>query len=191
MSLASGRHRPLANRRNRECRHSLAIVLGTLAVAALGDRPTPVPRDLSLAPAATTPERALVTSPSGDPARCAQVWPARVAVRGRLQQEVDAGPPGYGETPRQDRRDTLLVLVLPAPLAVCVDSVDRPDRPAVVQVSRIQLGRSPVRAPIGTVVIVYGALAPRTWGGHRTPVVLEVDSIPGPRLPHGDRDRTS
>src|SRR5215218_2608768 len=151
--------------------HWLGIV-GVLAVAACRDRAAPTPRDVSLGPASTTPDRPLVTLPPGDPTRCAQLWPAHVAVRGWLHHEVHLGPPGYAETPRQDRRDTVLVLAFPAPLVVCVDSVDRPGRPAVVGVSRIQLNRSPAEAPANAQVTVVGTMMPAAYGWHYTPVVL-------------------
>jgi len=166
-----------------------------VAIALLGsacDARTPPPRDLALAPAATATAPATIARPPGDPAYCAQIWPARVAVRGQLRREVHPGPPGYGETPLQDRRDTIVVLILPAPLAVCVDSVDRPGRPAFRTVDRLQLTRSVPRVVSGALVTVFGTLTPAAWGWHHTPVILEVDSIPALAPPRGgDGERTS
>ena len=168
---------------------SLGILIGVLAGAGCRDRPAATPRDVTLGSASTTPDRPLMAPPPpGDPSRCAQVWPAHVAIRGRLQHEVHPGSPGYGETPKLDRPDTVLVLALPVPLAVCVDSVDRSGQPAVVEVRRLQLNRAPGTAPAAAPVTVYGTLTRAAYGWHYTAVVLEVDSIPALVPPgHGPR----
>jgi hypothetical protein len=111
---------------------------------------------------------------------CLPRWPARVAVSGTLRREVHPGPPGYGETPSEDERDTVVVLVPDRALTACADSADaaRGVRPRSLR--RIQLVHVPrsTLAAVGSHVTVYGGLDEATWGSHFTPFVIFTDSIP-------------
>src|SRR5258708_6462662 len=53
---------------------------------------------------------------------CLPVQPSKLWLSGTLKQEVRLGPPGYGETPERDEKDTILVLHLDAPVRVCADN---------------------------------------------------------------------
>jgi hypothetical protein len=114
-----------------------------------------------------------------DTTRCLRQMPARVVARGQLRKEVHLGPPGYGETPQQDERDTIVVLVLPRPISVCVDPHSG-DTSAVIHATALQLIYPPrnVLDRIGEEFTVYGRLEEAVWGWHFTNVVLHVDSIP-------------
>jgi hypothetical protein len=104
-----------------------------------------------------------------------------------LRQEVHLGPPGYGESPSEDRRDTIIVIVPPRPVPVCPgpDSATR----TMLRVADLQLLNVPhsILAASGREVTAYGTLEEATWGWHYTPILLRVDSIPVLRLPRPSR----
>ena len=110
---------------------------------------------------------------------CVSVWPERVELRGTISVEVHPGPPGYGETPAEDRRDSIVVLTISAPLAVCGDSNATNSFPPV-KTARFQVTGNAHEAlsHAGRHVTVYGSLTPAVWGWHYLKVILEADSIP-------------
>jgi len=118
-----------------------------------------------------------------DTTQCLHQLPARVVARGRLRKEVHLGPPGYGETPEQDRRDTILVLVVSHPIPVCADP-ERGDTAGAVLAQALQLVYAPRNGleHIGETVMVFGGLEEAVFGWHYTNVVLHVDSIPQLRV---------
>jgi hypothetical protein len=111
---------------------------------------------------------------------CANLAPAKVRLSGVLKVEEHRGPPGYGETPKLDTRDTVVVLVVDQPVAACGDSSLGPDASATVNATRFQLGRvsRDLIGKGGTSVTVFGELRHRVWGFQRTQIVIDVDSIP-------------
>jgi hypothetical protein len=90
------------------------------------------------------------------------------------------GPPGYGETPAKDERDTIVVLVLPIALKVCIVPRPRSDTGSIYAATRLQLRGAPrtVLEHIGNTVTVFGKLSEAVWGGEFTRIVLYTDSIP-------------
>ena len=171
----------------------LAILLVTgLAVLACpsSGRNSQPPRNITLLethpPHSTQLDTALQSI--ADTTHCLRQMPARVVARGRLRKEVHLGPPGYGETPERDERDTIVVLVLPTSISVCSDPL-RGDTVPVVHSSALQLVYAPrkVLDHTGEEFTVYGRLEQAVWGWHFTNVVLHVDSIPdlpGKATPH-------
>jgi hypothetical protein len=140
-------------------------------------------------PVANPPPRHVLSEPQHDAAGrpCIGLDPAGTAVRGRLRMEVHLGPPGYGETPKSDERDTIVVLVLPNPLRVCADTASAirgTSDSGSSEVDRFQLAGVPksIWSNVGDSVTVYGALRGREWGWHFTPVILWADSIPDLRI---------
>lgn len=118
---------------------------------------------------------------------CVRLEPAGVAIQGQLLTEVHVGPPGYGETPAADERDTVVVVQARAPLRVCADTaaVAAATPGSSAEITRFQLQgvSAAVWSHIGEIVTVYGALQVREWGAHFTPIILWVDSIPALRAP--------
>jgi hypothetical protein len=170
-------------------RRLTATVLAALATAC-GER-ADQPRSLELLPrSAAGPEirapgdtQSYATTAAGAP--CVRQWPARVQLRGVLDREVHLGPPGYGETPEQDSRDTIAVLALPVTLHVSQDSSAQSGGANCLEVVRLQLVGHPRSAldRLGDTMTVFGTLEERAWGWHYTPVILRVDSIPKPVVP--------
>jgi hypothetical protein len=66
-----------------------------------------------------------------------------VALSGTLVREVRLGPPGYGENPATDERDTIAVLQLRRELALCRDSVPGLQSEAPLRGRRISLRHVP------------------------------------------------
>ena len=111
---------------------------------------------------------------------CVNLGPAKVALSGVLRVEEHRGPPGYGETPKLDTHDTVVVLVVDRSVAACGDSSLGPDASATVNATRFQLGRisGDLVREGGKRVTVFGELRHRVWGFQRTKIVIDVDSIP-------------
>lgn len=111
---------------------------------------------------------------------------AQVSLVGRLRSEEKWGPPGYGETPDQDRRVTIYVLELDRPEVVCADPALEQNSRGESRVSRLQVtGRvdpEKLEASVGRRLTVWGALVHQAWGSDYTPVLIRVDSIPELRI---------
>ena len=160
----------------------MALVTALAVLACPSSRRDSQPRRnltfLKIQPPHSTPIDTTLQS-IADTTHCLRQMPARVVARGRLRKEVHLGPPGYGETPQRDERDTIVVLVLPRSIPVCAVP-HRGDTVAVVHASALQLVYAPrnVLDHMGEEFTVYGRLEEAVWGWHFTNVVLHVDSIP-------------
>jgi hypothetical protein len=151
------------------------------------ERPQASP-DLALAGAQSSmsADTGSVTQPSTVRGDC--VTPGKLALRGVLQREVRLGAPGYGETPKRDRRDTVVVLRLAAPLTLCPDSAEHRTAASPVHTRRIALRAGLLGIPRGALatgrtVTVYGTLGEASFAWEYGPLVLWVDSIPALRPP--------
>jgi hypothetical protein len=164
-----------------------ALVFAFAVVAACSDLP-PSESTLEILPAQFAPAQdsaaalAQARAVAAD-SSCVPLRPTRVSVTGVLRREVHLGPPGYGETPSHDERDTILVVELLTSIPVCPDFAQNP-RDTVARVQRLQLTgpASEGFKPIGSRVRVYGSLTRAVRGTDFLPVVLWADSIPGLRL---------
>ena len=118
-----------------------------------------------------------------DPSGC--ITPGRIVLRGTLRREVHLGPPGYGENPATDERDTIVALVLPKPFALCRDSTVGSARATAVVDRRVTLWhvtRSALEG-IGQTVTAYGTIYEAAFLHEFGPLVLQVDSVPDLQLP--------
>ena len=107
-----------------------------------------------------------------------------IAVEGVLHVGEFIGPPNYGENPDSDRIERSYVLQLPAPLSTQVRNDN--SLSGLTQESRttyfIQLVVLKNEQPfakklIGKKVKVVGTLSERITGHHRTPVLVQVQSL--------------
>ncbi len=80
------------------------------------------------------------------------------------------GPPGYGETPRQDRRLQVAILHLPSPIDVCAGQASE----ALHRVTQIQLQDLTSRSARDKHVRVRGTLHQAVLGGEYTDAVMGV-----------------
>jgi hypothetical protein len=110
---------------------------------------------------------------------CLPVQPAMLWLDGILKQEERLGPPGYGETPSQDEKDTILVLYLRHPVRVCADPTPGARHPAVDSINAIQLaGRiGGLSSQSDQEIGVYGTLFHADFGPQFTDVLMEVKRI--------------
>jgi hypothetical protein len=106
--------------------------------------------------------------------------PGVIRLRGALRREVHFGPPGYGENPETDERDTIIALILRSPLRLWPDSASGERRPAAISDRRITLWHVTESAldAIGKTVTVYGFLHEASFAHEFGPLVMQVDSIP-------------
>ena len=113
---------------------------------------------------------------------CLPLHPQRVALTGVLRREVHLGPPGYGETPAEDERDTILVIELPRAIAVCPD-LAQTRHDSVVHVRKLQVtGRAGEGfGALGLSVTVFGTLSRAVWGTDFLPAGIRADSVPALR----------
>ncbi len=97
-------------------------------------------------------------------------------LRGRLERRVHLGPPGYGESPTIDTRDTSWIVLLPAALPPC----DATDESADSARREVQLVVPPanVHELLGETIEVHGRLGQASLGWQRTPFVIFIDSVP-------------
>ena len=169
----------------------LAFVISPICSGCRSERSDPE-RDLTLLPA---PPANAGLHRTARPARsdCVEQLPQRVALTGTVQREVRLGPPGYGETPAQDRRDTILVLTPARPIPVCNDPEIDAGGPSVITAGHLRLlGKlDPHRYAPGATLTVYGGFGQTVFGWHYTPVVFHVDSVVSGRAKAHDGRRST
>ncbi len=112
-------------------------------------------------------------------ARCLAYEPAQVTLTGELTSRVVPGPPDYRSIARGDHPETVVILVLDAPVCVRGDPSSRSNSQGHAQVAEVQLvvRGSAWRALRGKRVRVSGSLFAGNSGHHRTPVVLTVRGL--------------
>ena len=108
---------------------------------------------------------------------CAPLSPTKIHLTGRLAREVHLGPPGYGENPKTDEKDTVLVLVLSERVRGCTSERSHGGDTASTHIQLLGHAREGF-FHIGESITVYGELSEAEWGWHFTPLVFETDSIP-------------
>jgi hypothetical protein len=110
---------------------------------------------------------------------CSRFGRSDVTFRGTVTRQVRLGPPGYGETPKRDRRDTIIVLHLDAPLVVCADSTINSASCEFRNLREVQLtGRiQGLESLVATKLTVRGVLLRAELPWHYTPVVLRIDNV--------------
>jgi hypothetical protein len=110
-----------------------------------------------------------------------------ITLRGKLIQRTFYGPPGFGETPAIDKRDTVFVLNLaqpitvePTPDAAARGSVDLDVRRHLKQIQLFifPIGRMvEARKMLGKKVIVIGTLSDAIAPGQHTGATMDVDKL--------------
>src|ERR1044071_1778577 len=118
---------------------SIRVFICALILTTSCNQPPREPADLRLAVQQSTRTPSIELRPQArmQPSGC--LSPGSIRLRGVLRKELHAGPPGYGENPATDERDTVVALVLPAPVALCRDSVSGKPREAPLVGRRISL----------------------------------------------------
>lgn len=112
---------------------------------------------------------------------CLALQPEQVTLRGVVRKEQRLGAPGYGETPKLDKKDTILVLRADDSVSVCADTTSRQDA-KLSGLRDIQLmGHvDNIDALLGQEITVRGTLFVAELAWQYTPVVLRVDQLVSP-----------
>ena len=109
---------------------------------------------------------------------CLHYEPDTAAVTGRLARHTFYGPPGYGESPSMDARETGFYLELPAPVCASGGREEK-ETGARRGVRRIQLvldsaGYARLRPSVGQRVTLRGTLFADVTAHHHAPLLLQV-----------------
>ena len=107
---------------------------------------------------------------------CLKFEPAKVTLTGVIHKRVDFGPPGYGENPKHDSKETHLYLHLDKDACVDADPTDDINDEAVDKTSLVQMvyfvGQPFNRAWLDKRVSVTGTLFHAHTGHHLTPALI-------------------
>lgn len=107
-------------------------------------------------------------------------YPTVVELKGTLRVKLYYGPPNYGENPKTDAKEEMLILTLSKPVSVRgnPDPEAKFDRQSVKNIRKIQLVLTmPDKKFIGKTVLVKGTLFHAFTGHHHTDVLMNVRSI--------------
>ena len=120
----------------------------------------------------------LVAFSADEPSSYLKYEPARVSLKGRLVEKVFFGPPGYGEDPKNDRKERQYILILNAPINLEADR-DNPSEKNVREVTIVVLDfkKVPVKRYLDKAVRVDGTLFHAVTGHHNTPVLITASRV--------------
>jgi hypothetical protein len=140
---------------------------------------------LAFSPAAmpAVPEIPDAIDPS---APCLNYDDAAVTISGTVFSRIYFGPPGYGETPAQDRRERATLLLLDAP--ICVKTSPHPEldnnsfegNVILIQLAAVHVKPELLEKAHGQRATARGSLFHQLTGHHRTVVLMDVHSIEVP-----------
>ncbi len=105
--------------------------------------------------------------------------PTVVELTGKLVTKVFYGPPGYGEDPKTDSKETAVILLLEKPIKVIAEEKDEfnETRANVKEVQIIDLIDLDLSPYYHKRVKVTGKLSSSITGHHHTPVLIEIDKV--------------
>jgi hypothetical protein len=109
---------------------------------------------------------------------CLSYEPAQVQLSGKVSKKEAYGPPGYGEDPAHDRRESYFVLALTTPICVSADPKSPVNNESETDVREVQLlylsGHTLQGAWLNRNISVRGTLFHQVTGHHRTKVLITV-----------------
>ena len=129
------------------------------------------------------------TAQKGPPTRTAPPYrydTAGVRLEGTLSERKEYGPPGYGETPAKDKRETIFVLKLSSPVSVQpaanAEASGSASLDPVKNVGEVQLfiprpQVANVRKLLGKVVVAVGTLNEAAAPSQYTKVWLDTKTV--------------
>jgi hypothetical protein len=106
---------------------------------------------------------------------CLRYEPDTARVTGKLTRRIFYGPPGFGEDPKNDARETGFYLELLSPLCMYGSddiNVAKTDV-RLIQILLDQHGYERLRPSIDRVIILRGTLSGAITGHHHAPILLE------------------
>jgi hypothetical protein len=109
---------------------------------------------------------------------CLPYEPETVVLTGTVQRALAYGPPGYGETPRQDTKEIFYSLQLAAPICILGgDDFDQPAEPSIRQLQIAFINMPFDRTLPGHRVRITGTLFHATTGHQHTKVLISPAGI--------------
>lgn len=114
---------------------------------------------------------------------CYKYEPAIVTLKGTLSVRTEFGPPGYGESPKSDSKEQILVLTLVTPICVAGDPASETNSESEYAIRELQTGPGLKLDPsildkyIGRTIVATGTLFHAENAHHRTNVLFTIDSI--------------
>jgi len=110
---------------------------------------------------------------------CLHYEPHIVRVMGKLVTEPHYGPPNFGETPDEDQKLDVPVLLLSHAVDVCGNPASATDQDTIRNVQKVQVvaAHLNVKAFVGQQVSVVGHLYEAFTANHYTKVLIFADSI--------------
>ena len=126
-----------------------------------------------------SPPRGFDSTRAEGTVKCERLESTDVTLCGTVTTQVRLGAPGYGETPRRDRKGTIIVLHTELPLILCDDSTGDMGSGKFRNLRDVQLtGRvAGLQSRVPTTVVVRGTLLRAELPWHYTPVVLRVEEL--------------
>lgn len=123
----------------------------------------------------------VLLAPSPSEARCLYYSPSVVTLVGEVSTKRVPGPPGYHSLRQGDLPETIFLLLLDDPICVYGDPDSSTNVKTHRNVTEVQLmiPSEKLTNRIGERIRFTGQLGSARSGGHRTPVVLYVDSLRG------------
>ncbi len=123
---------------------------------------------------------------------CLAYEPDTVAIEGKLERRTYFGPPGYGEHPRTDARETYFYLSLAAPVCTGAGHDSLIDGPTtnvrLVQLLLDSTGYAALRPYLRRRISLRGTLSGAITGHHHAPLLLDpVKPVHPDSLPSGWR----
>ena len=106
-----------------------------------------------------------------------------VTLSGAVFSRIYFGPPGYGETPKQDAREHATLLLLDAPICVKEDPQlysQFEGNVVLVQLAAVSIDPHVLEKGQGHRATVQGTLYHSETGHHRTAVLVDVHSLTVP-----------
>ena len=108
---------------------------------------------------------------------CLPYGPVPVTLHGTVQRVKAYGPPGFGETPRQDSREDFDGLKLDQPLCTIADARGTQDAEANIPLLQMLFDQGHPALRPGQRIVVTGTLFHADTGHHHTSVLIEVASL--------------
>jgi hypothetical protein len=107
----------------------------------------------------------------------------KVALTGKVIARTFFGPPGFGEDPKTDSRESQYILVLDMPIDVVGTPGENETERGVKQITLVVLDFKaiPIRPWLRQRVTVEGTLFHAITGHHHTKVLITVSSIGTPK----------
>lgn len=113
---------------------------------------------------------------------CLHYGGSPITLSGKVKLQTFFGPPGYGENPDSDSRETQAILLLEKPICVEANPKDYEEAEQNQrELTLVPLGKENLKDYEENQIMVQGALYHAFNGHHHTPVLIEIKHIENAR----------